>query len=124
MTSLLTQFNLRRVIVAGGRDFEDYERLTRIMNNFLHLGVNLEVVCGMARGADSLGKQWADENNILVHKFPADWSKGNSAGIKRNIEMANFSNTLIAFWDRKSRGTDHMIQTAKEKGLDYKVYLY
>jgi hypothetical protein len=38
--------------------------------------------------------------------------------------MANYSDTLIAFWDGKSKGTKHMIETAREKGLSVNVCRY
>ena len=52
-----------RVIIAGGRDFNDYNRLkrnvTHNLSNIAH--ENITTVCGEARGADSLGKQLAIE---------------------------------------------------------------
>ena len=45
-----------RVIIAGGRDFNDYNRLkrnvTHKLSNIAH--ENITIVCGEARGADSL----------------------------------------------------------------------
>ena len=57
--------------------------------------------------------------------MPADWEKyGRSAGPKRNAQMAEIANALIAFWDGQSRGTKNMIETAKQKGLIVKVVNY
>ena len=36
--------------------------------------------------------------------------------------MANYADALIAFWDGNSKGTKHMIELAKSRGL--KVYVY
>lgn len=36
--------------------------------------------------------------------------------------MADNAEALIAIWDGKSKGTRHMIEVAKEKGL--KVYVH
>lgn len=77
-----------------------------------------EVVCGKARGADHLGELWAQFNNIPVKEFPANWNKfGRSAGYKRNAEMANYGEALIALWDGGSRGTKSMIELAKTHNL-------
>ena len=38
--------------------------------------------------------------------------------------MADYANMLIAFWDRKSKGTNHMINIAKKAGLIVKVVYY
>ena len=84
-----------------------------------------EVVSGDARGADELGARWATYNNIHVNHFPADWDYyGHAAGFIRNIEMADSADALIAFWDGKSHGTKHMIEIAKNKGLNVKVVEY
>ena len=38
--------------------------------------------------------------------------------------MAIAADALIAFWNGKSRGTQNMIQLAKQKGLKVKVVLF
>lgn len=115
-----------RTIVAGGRDFDDYELLDRSLDWFEeHISGRITVVSGMARGADALGVRWAEERRRTLDKFPADWDKhGKGAGYRRNVEMADFATALVAFWDGKSRGTKHMIDTALRKGLIVKVVYY
>lgn len=83
-----------------------------------------EVVCGDARGVDSIGAAWAEARDIPVTHFPADWNgpMKKAAGFVRNGEMANYADALIAVWDGKSRGTQHMLTTAKLKNL--KIFLY
>jgi hypothetical protein len=84
-----------------------------------------EIVCGEARGADSLGRRWAIENNIPVASFPADWNKyGCSAGIRRNEWMGSYADYVIAFWDGESRGTKHMIHYMEQNDKHGEVYLY
>lgn len=57
--------------------------------------------------------------------FKADWDKhGKAAGFKRNTEMAKYADALIAFWDGKSKGTKHMIDTAKSHNLKVRVIAY
>ena len=50
-----------RVIIAGGRDFSDYERLSERVLHLLSAQDQVTIVCGEARGADSLGKRLARE---------------------------------------------------------------
>lgn len=38
--------------------------------------------------------------------------------------MAKNADALVAFWDSKSKGTEHMIAHAREKGLKVKVVEY
>lgn len=80
-----------------------------------------EVVSGGARGPDRAGELWAKINGVRVRVFPADWEKhGKAAGPIRNIEMAKYvgkDGALLPLWDGKSRGTRHMMETAREHGL-------
>lgn len=115
-----------RVIIAGGRSFNDYERLKRVMGHLLSKTTEeIVIVCGMARGADSLGEQYAKEKGYEVRRFPADWKGlGKSAGYKRNEQMAQNADALVAFWDGQSRGTKHMIDLACKYGLKVCVIKY
>jgi hypothetical protein len=114
-----------KVIVAGGRDFTDYALLASTMDWVLAKYPDMEVVSGLARGADLLGKKWAEERGLVVHEFPALWEvEGRSAGYRRNERMATNADALVAFWDGTSRGTGHMIECARSHGLKVKVVLY
>ena len=115
-----------KIIVAGGRDFSDYELLKEKLDELI--GENkedLEIVSGMARGADTLGVQYANERGYKIKKFPAQWDKyGKSAGYKRNEEMAKYSDTSVCFWDGNSKGTKHMIDLSNKYGLKTFVVNY
>lgn len=115
-----------RIIIAGGRDFKDYKLLSQTMNHLLsNIKDDIIVVCGKARGADTLGEQYAKEHRYSVQYFPADWNRyGKAAGYLRNIEMAKNADALVAFWDGLSLGTRHMIETAKARGLRVRVKHY
>lgn len=128
-----------KIIVAGSRSFSDISTLTNIIDHVLNLYVykkgfaknKIEIVCGMARGADLLGKRYAEVNGYDVKCFPANWDLyGKSAGYLRNKEMAEYAasekgyGALIAFWNGNSKGTKNMIDLAKEYGLKTFVYNY
>lgn len=108
-----------RMIVAGSRDFDDYALLQSKLDGLLQdVHDDIQIVCGMARGADRLGERYAKEHGYPIQYFPANWEKdGRSAGYKRNVRMAQNADALAAFWDGKSSGTKHMIATAKTLGL-------
>ena len=111
-----------KVIIAGGRTFNDYDLLCRNCDKALSLQTEIEIVSGTANGADKLGEKYANEKGYLIKQFPADWGKyGKSAGYKRNEEMAKYADALIAFWDSKSKGTKYMIDLAKRYELKLKV---
>ena len=114
-----------RVIIAGGRDFSDYQLLKDRVNYYMSNASDVVVICGEAKGADLLGKNLAKENKWLVKSFPAKWElHGKSAGHIRNKEMADNADVLVAFWDGKSRGTANMIEIAKKKGLPVRIVRY
>lgn len=106
-----------KTIIAGGRDIIDMSILKNALSS-IDFKIT-EVVCGLARGADLLGEEWASKKEIPVKYFPAKWHLyGKSAGYKRNNQMAEYADCLIALWDGKSKGTSHMINLAKENGLN------
>ena len=115
-----------KVIVAGGREFMNYEFVREKLQFFLQNKLpNVTIISGGATGADALGEQFAKENNLELVVVPADWEKyGRAAGPRRNAEMAEMADALIAFWDGKSRGTKNMIETAEKKGLLVRVVNY
>lgn len=114
-----------KLIVAGGRDFDDYDRLANILDKTLAKFPTLEVVCGLAKGADTLGAIWARMKGIPVVEFPADWDlHGKAAGHIRNRQMGDYATHLIAFWDGGSKGTKGMIDYMEYLGKPYHVYIY
>ena len=115
-----------KVIVAGGRDFTDYDLMREKLDYYLkNQAPFVEIVCGEALGADSLGKFYAQRKGYIVLSYPADWKKyGKSAGIRRNKEMAKAADALVAFWDGKSRGTANMIEEMRKLNKPVKIVYY
>ena len=117
-----------KIIIAGGRDFMDYNLLKEKTNKILQekkVTHKIVIISGCARGADTLGLRYASENAFDVEEYPADWDKyGKKAGYVRNVEMAENADSLIAFWDGKSKGTKHMIDIATERNLPTRVIRY
>lgn len=132
-----------RVIIAGGRDFNNPPLLTRECHAHLQpfLLLAIEVVSGKQKtwlkkeriwiGADYQGEQYADLRGYDVTPFYADWNHyGNAAGPIRNHAMGDYAlagtdgSSLIAFWDGSSGGTKDMIEYARSIGLPVKVVNY
>lgn len=79
----------------------------------------------MCSGADIHGETVARSMGIPVARFPADWEQyGRSAGVRRNAQMAQYADALIAVWDGESRGTKSMINLAVANGLIVFVYRF
>ena len=114
-----------KVIIAGGRDFNNYNLLCQKADKILSRQNEIEIVSGTAKGADKLGERYAEERGYPVKRFPADWgTHGNRAGYLRNEEMAIYADGLIAFWNEQSRGTKHMIDLAELHKLKVRVITY
>lgn len=134
---------MSKVIVCGGRDFQDYELLRSKLNDHNNAYGIDEIVSGVCDsgehtftrtdgtkvyGADGLGEKYAEEKGIKVTPFPADWKKyGLSAGPRRNKQMAEYLNDeedwCISFWDKKSKGTRDMISQAEKRNINiHKIY--
>ena len=111
-----------KIIIAGGRTFDNYELLFEKCEQAFSLQTEIEIVTGKCVGADSLGEQYAKEKGYKITEFPADWDKyGKAAGYKRNEQMALYADALIAFFDGESKGTKLMIELAKKHELKVKV---
>lgn len=131
-----------RVIVAGGRDFNDYGLLKRKMDIILkNVTDKVVIVSGTASGADKLGERYAIEKGYTIDPYPADWTNMNVqpcvskkrkdgaiynalAGHNRNILMIKNSDVAVFFWDEKSTGTKHCIENAKDHGLKIRIVKY
>lgn len=117
--------NRYRVIIAGGRDFNDFERMVDFCDYYLQNKTSIEIVSGKAKGADSLGEQYAKLRGYPIVEYPADWNKlGKAAGPIRNKEMAKYADALLAFWDGRSKGTKNMLQLAYKHNLDVRLCAY
>lgn len=107
-----------RVLVCGGRDYQDYERVIAALDA-LHKkhGVTMVIESG-ANGADAHGGIWADNNGIPRCTMFANWDKfGNKAGPIRNQAMIDHlkPNCVVAF--PGGAGTRDMVARAKSSGV-------
>lgn len=122
--------NAYKVIVAGGRDFDDYNYMSEKLNElFWYSDVfqeyPIKIISGMADGADTLAIRYADEHKMTKILFPANWKEHpRMAGILRNEDMLTIGTHLVAFWNGESHGTKHMIEIAREKGIPIWIFEY
>lgn len=119
-----------KLIIAGSRSFNDYERLKKSMERYLETVLDSEpyfdnIISGHATGADRLGERFATEFDIPLKIMPADWDYyGRRAGHIRNQAMAKIATHCIVFWDRQSPGTRDMINCARAAGLKLRIVCY
>lgn len=117
-----------KVIIAGGRDYENYNELECVADHMLGKLMDthdIVIISGGARGADAMAMRYANHRGFELIVMPADWdTHGKSAGYKRNAQMAEAATHLIAFWDGVSRGTKHMIDIAHSMKIKVHVSSY
>ena len=116
-----------RIIICGSRRWNDRQAIAQWLNEFVvERGYRFPdpvIVHGGARGADRLAEEEAGKAGLLTEAHPADWERhGKRAGLIRNEEMAALGADLcIAFWDGRSTGTRHMLDTARRHGIPTEV---
>ena len=113
--------NCVRITIGGCRDFEDYEVFTGFVSECIEKMKprdRIIILSGHCKGTDLMAEKYADEMGYEIEIHTADWKKyGRAAGPKRNAEMIQNSNAVIAFWDGKSRGTKNLLEYAKKKSI-------
>ena len=107
-----------RVIIAGSRSITSLAEVElAVALSHFHI---TEIVSGGARGVDKLGEEYAAAHGIPVKPFyvtDAQWKASRGAGFQRNTRMVAYAEALIAIYDGSSKGTMHMINTARARRL-------
>jgi len=117
------------VLVCGGRSYgktiEEYEAVFRELDK-LHDRERKsikEIVCGGAKGADSIALLWAGANDVPTHVHMANWEKygrftTNGAGPRRNAEMLSTHDIDLVVAFPGGSGTADMVRKALIKGIN------
>lgn len=129
-----------KLLIAGSRDYANqlitvvnllddliqYDNERAAYNQNLRENEVTEVISGCASGVDHAAIVWADNHNIPCTKMPAKWSVNGKtdwqAGFKRNEEMAKLCDYAIIIWDKKSRGTAHMMDMLHKYDKEYLLW--
>jgi hypothetical protein len=107
-----------RVLICGGRDFCDAAWLARAMDDIHARTPISEVIAGGARGADTLGAEWASSRGIPLRVFMAEWETfGRAAGPIRNQRMLDEGKPMLVVAFPGGRGTADMVRRAEEDGV-------
>ncbi len=111
------------IAVVGSRDFDGYNYLSKSLE--IYFPTIDKIISGGARGADSLAARYAKEHDIPLIEFLPDWDRyGKSAGFKRNQQIVDATNVVVAYWDGKSHGTKHSINIADALQKPVLIFLY
>ena len=109
--------------IIGSRTFLDYQTLKSVITGFNVKEID-NIISGGAKGADSLGKKFANEYNIGLIEFLPDWSIGRRAGFVRNRNIIKKSDFVFVFWDGSSWGTKNSIDLCHTLKKSYFCYIY
>lgn len=115
------------VAVVGSRDWTDRATIMRALNELvLAVGVpkhELTIISGGARGVDSIAAEWARRARVRVIEHLPDWNRfGKSAGFKRNVLIVEDADLVLAFQHNSSKGTQHSIDLARQRGIPVIVW--
>lgn len=106
-----------RVVVAGSRNYNDYEAFRCLLRGYLTRfdPADVVVITGRAsRGPDNMVVHYCQEHGLPYVSYFADWNTyGKTAGYKRNLQMCEACNYVLVFWDLQSKGSRHMLDIAK-----------
>lgn len=110
---------MTRVLVCGGRDFNDPSFIFRHLVGLHSRRGITAIIEGGAKGVDKFARMWAEGQGIPVASYPANWAtEGKSAGPKRNRQMLTEGcpNLVVAFSGGK--GTANMVAQARAAGIE------
>lgn len=106
-----------RVAVIGSRNLK-----IKDLGRYLPKGVT-EIVSGRAKGIDRCAAAYAYANGLKLTEFLPEYEKyGRGAPLKRNLQLIDYADMVIAFWDGKSRGTQHVIVNCTKKNKKLVIY--
>ncbi len=112
---------VHRLLVCGGRDFDDRDLLDATLDAINRKHALEYVIEGEATGADTLAREWAESRGIPVKPVPVDHALDGpwpGAGPRRNSRMLLERPTAAVAFPRANgkwgSGTLDMIKKLKE----------
>lgn len=81
-----------------------------------------EIVSGGAMGVDRSAAEYAQTHGIRLTEFLPLYEKyGRAAPIVRNKQIVEYADTVLAFWDGRSKGTLSVIRYCERIGTPCRV---
>lgn len=118
-----------KIIIAGSRSITNYNALIQAIDAAIQAYVivpasSFEIVSGGAKGVDTLARRYAIEFNYPLTEMKPQYQNNNDreAPLRRNIDIANYGDVLVAVWDGMSTGTQHIISYMQK--LHKPVYIH
>ena len=81
-----------------------------------------EIVSGGAKGIDQCAAAYAVAHGLTLTEFKPDYRRyGKGAPLKRNVEIVDYADCVLIFWDGTSRGSRFVINTCEKSGKPHRV---
>lgn len=109
-----------RVLVTGGRNYDDSRRVSQVLDKLHREAVISVIIEGGAHGADRLAREWAGHPYGCgkVETYEADWeNQGRFAGPMRNQRMLDEGKPDLVIAFPGGRGTADMCRKARKAGV-------
>ncbi len=116
-----------KLAIVGSRNFKDEDFFLTKINEWIDkYGVPDLIVSGGAKGADTLGENYAIDNDIPTIILKPTWRINGKyipwAGLQRNTDIVNESTHILAFPSHKGKGTQDTIKKGEKKNKNVTVY--
>jgi hypothetical protein len=130
-TNSLSEVAMLNLLVVGSRSVNSFRFVSKCIRNSIYdlrymdkippdepPQHYIRIISGEARGVDRMAKWYAKRFGFEYQGFPAEWKRyGPGAGYRRNKVMMQHADACIAIWDGESKGTQHSIKLAEQKGI-------
>lgn len=82
------------------------------------------IISGGALGIDTCAAEYARARGLRLVEIRPNYAQyGKGAPLRRNTEIVDRADLVLAFWDGHSSGTGDSIRKARARGKSCKVYL-
>jgi predicted Rossmann fold nucleotide-binding protein DprA/Smf involved in DNA uptake len=102
----------KKIAIIGTRDYPD---LQKVRDFVYDLPEDIEVISGGARGPDTAAEQAARERGLKVTIFKPEGHMPKDY-LRRNRQIVDYSELVVAFWVGRSSGTGYTINYATDQG--------
>ena len=107
-----------RLAVIGSRNL-----MVDDLEPYLPAGVT-EIVSGGAKGIDACAKRYALQKGLKLTEFLPQYHKyGKAAPLLRNLEIIQYADQVVVFWDGRSRGTKYVIDHCAKFRKQLQVFI-